>query len=454
MEVPRKNGKTELGAGVADYMLVADNEPGAEVYSTATKEAQAKIVWSAAREMVKQSPDLRRFVKIRRNSLSCDQLGSFFQPLGSDSKTQDGLNPHAHVCDELHAHKNRGMWDVMITAMGARRQPLTFAITTAGTYDPESIGWELHDYSTKILEGAIEDDSCFAIIFAMDEGDDWQLPATWAKANPNFGISVKEDSFATQCEMAKRQPSFLNAFLRLHLDRWTEQQERWLSLERWNQCPSHPIVLEDLRGRRAFGGLDLSTRLDMTSFSLVVPADDGYFDFFWRMWVPQTLIEERARDHRMPDYSAWERDGWLFKTPGNVIDYDFIRREINEISHIARLEQIGYDPYNATQLALNLQSDGITMVEMRQGLLTLSDPSKEFEKLIVAGRIRHGGNPIMKWMVANTAKREDANGNIAPDKRTSGGKIDGVSAAINALGRAIASPVFASVYETRGVRTV
>lgn len=454
MEVPRKDGKSELGGAIGTYLTVADNEPGAQVYSTATKEDQAKIVWNAAREMVRQSPDLKRFVQPRQKQLSCARLNSFFRPLGADSDTLDGLDPHGHICDEIHAHKKRALWDVMVTAMGARRQPLTWVITTAGVYDPESIGWELHAYAQQVLEGTIEDDTFFAIIFSIDEGDDPMDPASWAKANPNLGTSLKLDYMKRQAATASKQPSFLNTFLRLHLNVWTQQITRWIPIEKWNACDIAVPTLEELRGRPAWGAVDLSTKLDITALTLVMPAEDGFFDLLFRFWVPQDLVDERARSHRKPDYSAWVRDGWLRTTPGNVIDYEFIRREVRELADVVSIQEIGFDPWNAMQWATQLQDDGFTMVEMRQGMGTLSEPSKEFEKLVVGAKLRHGGHPVMRWMVDNAVIRSDANGNIAPSKRAAAGKIDGVVSTIMALGRAILGDPGESVYESRGLVTL
>jgi phage terminase large subunit-like protein len=463
-EVARKNGKTEQAAAEGNLLTIADRENGAEVYATATKEDQAKIVWLTAREQVRQSPELRQWVRPRQKALICERLTSIFRPLGADSSTLDGLNPHGHICDEMHAHKKRGVWDVMITGMGARRQPLTIVITTAGVYDPESIGWELHTHAQQVLDGVVEDDTFFCIIFAADEGDDWKDPATWYKANPNLGISVKYDYLAEQCERAKKTPSSLNPFLRLHLNIWTQQVTRWIPIDAWNLCASFvDRNLEAHKGRIGYGGLDLSTKLDITSLCITLPAPGEMYDMLWWFWVPEELVRERARTGKRPDYDAWVRDGWLITTPGNVVDYGFIRKQINDIRKIIKIRQLGFDPWNATQLANDLVSDGFStdsdakkeqLIEMRQGMKTLSEPSKKFEALIMDGKIRHGGNPIMQWMIDNMAIRRDANDNIAPDKKSAAGKIDGGVAAIMSLGRAILDPQpRQSVYETRGVRS-
>ena len=266
VEVPRKNGKSTMLAGIGLYLLIADGEPGAEVYAAATKRDQAKIVWGEAAKMVKSSPALTKRVTtyMGKGNMNFPALGSKFEPLGADSDTMDGLNVHAAIIDELHAHKTRDVWDVLDTATGSRRQPLLFAITTAGT-DQTSVCYEQHERARKLLEGVIEDDAYFAFIACLDEGDDYADPATWAKANPNFGISVKEDDLRRKAKTAKESPSALNAFLRLHLNKWTQQVDRWIDLDVWDQNAG--IIKEEaLAGRTCYGGLDLSSVDDMTAW--------------------------------------------------------------------------------------------------------------------------------------------------------------------------------------------
>lgn len=434
IEIPRKNGKTELAAAVALYLLVADGEEGAEIYSAATKRDQAKIVHDAAVQMVRRSPDLRRFVRDYRNNLSVEALGAKFEPLSSDSNTLDGLNPHAAILDELHAHKDRHVRDVLLTGMGARRQPLEWIITTAGVYDPTSIGWEQHEYAQNVLEGVFEDETYFAYIAAADEGDDWEDPATWTKANPNLGVSVKLEYLEELAERAKRSPSFLNTFLRYHLNIWTQQLERWIAPDVWRKGAER-VDEGALEGERCFAALDLSSTTDLTALALAFPNDVGGYDLVMRYWVPEDRIMERAQKDRVP-YDAWVRDGWIRATPGDVVDYEWIRQEIHELADRFEIVELAYDPWNATQLAVQLMGDGLPMVEMRQGYKTMSPAAKEFERLVVAGRIRHGGHPVLAWNVNNLAIVSDPAGNIKPDKQRSREKIDGAVAAIMAIGRA------------------
>lgn len=463
LEIARKNGKTLLAAAIAAYLLIADGEPGAQVYSTATKEEQARLCWKDTADMVKQSPALLKHVSIMQKSLVVERTNSFYRPLGGDSTTQDGLNPHGHIADELHAHKGRGMWDIMATATGARRQPLTIGITTAGVYDPESIGWELHHHAQQVLDGSLEDDEFFAMIFAADEGDDWMDPRTWEKANPNIDVAIKRTYLESQCLSAKNKPSFVNTFLRLHLNVWTQQLTRWLSIDKWNAAPVRTQQLSDFAGRVAYLGVDLATKLDICALAIDVPEGDTHH-FFWKFYVPQALVDERARENKhKPDYAAWVRDGWLIATPGSSVDYGFIKRDILALRQQLKIRQLAYDPWTAHHLMSELVGEGFSvdpdakkeqLIEVRQGPRSLSEPSKTLESLVVDGKFTHGNNPIARWMADNVVIRRDANDNIAPDKRNASGKIDGIVAAIMALGRALLEPIAKpSVYETRGVRS-
>lgn len=438
IEIPRKNGKTEVAAGIGVYLTAPDGEPGAEIYSIATKEKQARICFDAARAMVRRSPDLMGIFDVLRSNVSCVDLESKFEPLGRDSATQDGLNAHGILVDEMHAHKDRHLFDVLQTSTGARRQPLTVIITTAGIYDPEAIGWEMHEYAVKVLEGAVKDDGFFVFIAAADEEDDWRKPETWRKANPNLGISVKEEYLAAECQRAQQSPAYENTFKRYHLNLWPQQVNRWISMERWNACPNGGKP-DDLLGRPCFGGLDLSTKIDISALALVFPPTepDGLYELLFRFWVPEDLIEERARLHRVPDYAAWVKSGHLIATAGNIIDYQAIKNEVVALGNRYQLIEIGYDPWNASQIGVELDAEGFTMVEMRQGYKTLSEPSKAFDALVRAAKLRHNNHPVARWMASNVTVREDPNGNIAPDKSTAAGKIDGVVAGIMGLARAI-----------------
>jgi phage terminase large subunit-like protein len=348
----------------------------------------------------------------------------------------DGLNVHGAVIDELHAHKTRNVVDVLDTATGARRQPLLFEITTAG-YDRHSICYEHHDYSIKVLEGTVPDDSWFAFIAAADEDDDWTDPEVWRKANPSFGLSVKEDDLARKAEKAIALPGAQNAFRRMHLNEWTEQAERWIDLAAWDACDS-PVDLEQLRGRTCFGGLDLSTTTDVSALAWVFPPenDDDLWRVLSRYFVPEENLRKRAERDRVP-YDLWSRQGFIEPTPGNVVDYGAIEQRILADSALFQVREIAYDPWNATHIALRLQDEGAAMVEFRQGFRSMAAPTRELEKLIVSRKLAHGGNPVTRWMAGNVAVAQDPAGNLKPAKDKSTERIDGIVAVIMAIGRAL-----------------
>lgn len=432
-EIARKNGKSTLSAGIGLYLAFFDDEPGAEVYAAATKRDQAKIVWSEGKRMVQNTPALRARIKAFVNNLHIEATASKFEPLGADADSMDGLNIHGAIVDEVHAHKTRNMIDVLDTATGARRQPLIWYITTAG-HDRDSVCWELRDYGVRILEGQIEDDSVFAFIATIDPGDDWRDENVWVKANPNLGVSVKLDDLRSKAERAAKVPGQQNAFKRLHLDVWTEQAERWLSVEAWDECGQEPDIWA---GRECFAGLDLSSTTDITAFVAVFPPEDrdGPWDVVARFWIPGDNIREKSERDRVP-YDVWVDAGYVTATEGNITDYDVLREEVKAFATEYQVREIPYDPWNATQLATQLGNDGATVVPMSQGYSVMSEPAKFLESLVLGGRIRHGNNPVLRWMAANVAVQHGPNDSIRPTKAKSNGRIDGIVALIMALGRA------------------
>lgn len=447
-ELGRKNGKSSLAAGVGLKLAFFDGETGAEVFCAATKRDQAKIVWGDARQMVLKTPGLRKRIRAFVGNLHSLESGSKFEPLGADADTMDGLNIHGSIVDELHAHPNRKVVDALETATAARRQPLTFYITTAG-YDRQSVCWHFHEYSRNVLEGTIEDDTFFAYIAALDEGDDWTDPRVWIKANPNLGISVKLDDLERKCERAKEIPAEQNAFRRLHCNQWVEQQTRWLDVAMWDEAGEPVPNPEALRGKPCYGGLDLASTTDLAALCLLFTDGEGGYDALWWCWCPEEGIRKRGERDRVP-YDVWERQGYLTATPGNIIDYDRIRETIRDLSLTYQIKELGYDPWAATQLVTQLSEDGATCVPIRQGFASLSAPTKEFEKLVLGRKLRHGGNPIARWCVGNVMVEQDAAGNMKPSKAKSTERIDLVSAVVNALARAIvAVGAGASVYEER-----
>ena len=452
-EVARKNGKSTLAAGVGLYLLTADGEPGAEVYSAATKRDQARITHSEATRMVKASPALRKRVRVFRDNLHVESTESKFEPLGRDTDSMDGLNVHGAIIDELHAHKTRDLVDILETAQSARRNPLQFEITTAG-YDRESICWEHHEYTEKVLSGVVEDDRWFGIIYTIDADDDWQDEATWRKANPNLGISKKVEYMRQQAQRAREIPSQLNAFLRLDLDVWTQSETKWVNLEHWKLC-GEAVDANGLRGRRCYGGLDLSSTTDVSAFILVFPPDEvgDAYKVLCRFWIPEESMHERSHRDRVP-YDAWVRQGYMVATPGNVIDYDYILAQIDEDAQIYDLQEIAFDRWGATKIVQSIEELGLICVQFGQGFASMSAPMKELEKLILSHKLAHGNNPVLAWMADNLVAAVDPAGNIKPDKQRSIEKIDGMVALIMALDRALRHDDGGSIYEDRGILTL
>lgn len=437
IEVPRKNGKTTLAAGIALYLLVADGEPGAEVYCAATKRDQAKLVFDQAREMVRRSPTLKKRVRALQNNLHVMETVSKLEPLGADKDTMDGLNIHGVIIDELHAHKDRGVWDVLTSATGARRQPLVFAITTAGLGGTPTVCRQEHDYSEQVLRGVIEDESRFAFISTIDEGDDWTDPAVWRKANPNYDLSVKEEFLQKECEKALAVPSEQNKFMRYYLNKWVQQETRYIDLRRWDECGGI-VDPERLRGRLCYGGLDLANKIDIAAFVLLFPPqeEDEPYQVLPYFWVPELTLIERSRRDRVP-YDVWARQGFIRTTPGEAINYGQIKADILDLTRRYNCWRIGYDPWSAHQMAQELELEGLVPIEVRPGMKSMTEPTKELLRLIIERRIKHGGNPVLRWMADNLVIRHGPTDLVMPDKEKSREKIDGMVALITALALAL-----------------
>lgn len=451
-EIARKNGKSTIAAGVGLYLMIGDGEPGAEVYSAATRRDQARITHAEATRMVKASPSLRKRVTSFRDNLHVKDTATKFEPLGRDADTMDGLNVHAAIVDELHAHRSDEVWGVLETATGSRRQPLMFGITTAG-FNQDGFCFQLRDYAIKILEGIVQDDSFFGVIFGLDDGDDWSDEANWPKANPNLGISVKLDDLRDKARKAREIGSALTHFLTKHLNVWTRAAEIWIAPDKWKTCGGE-LKVEALARRPCYGGLDLSNTLDITAFVLVFPpwGEDDRYRVLCRFWAPEERIRERSRNDRVP-YDAWLRAGLIEATPGEVIDYEYIYAQVDRDAQTYDLKEIAFDRWGAAEVYLRMAKAGMTMVQMGQGMQSMSSPMKELEKLIVSKRLAHGDNPVLTWMAHNLVAVKDASGNIKPDKKRSREKIDGMVALIMGLDRATRhSPPDTSVYEERGLR--
>jgi phage terminase large subunit-like protein len=455
LEVPRKNAKSTLTSGIGLYMLALDGEGGAECYSAATTRDQAKIVWSDARTMALRSPEFcNRFgVEVLAHAITIDETSSKFIPLAAEDGSLDGLNVHFACNDELHAHKTRGLYDVLETATGSRTQSLIWNITTAGS-NRAGICYEQRTYLTKILQGVAQDESFFGIIYTIDDEDDWTDPTVWAKANPNYGVSVFPDDIARLCRKAQEMPSAQGNFLTKRLDVWVNADTTWMDMRAWDRCADKDLAIEQFEGERCIDGLDLASKVDIAAkvrvFSRLVDGN-RHFYAFGRYYLPESAAEESGNSQ----YPGWIETERILTTPGNVIDFDTIEQELREDAARFELAEVAYDPFQATQLSTRLTAEGFTMVEMRPIVLNFSEPMKELEALVLSGRFHHDGDPVLAWMVSNVVCHRDQKDNIYPRKERVENKIDGVIALIMALGRWITQPEAGdSVYETRGVRTL
>ena len=429
LAIPRKNGKSTLCAGIA-IKLLFDGEPGAQIFSCGADREQARLVFEMAKACVEMSPSLRSRLKVYRNSIVREDTHSFYKALSAEAFTTHGLHAHGVIFDELHAQPNRELADVMQTSMGARRQPLMVYITTAG-YDRKSVCWEIWKYAEAVQSGAVKDDTFLPAIYAADTKDDWKDEATWRKANPNLGISIKADFLRTECARAVEMPAYENTFRQLYLNQWTEQDRRWLRMDHWAQgnvpCPV------SLAGRECWAGLDLATTYDTTALVLLFPLEDGTYWVEPHFWIPSINMHARVRRDKVP-YDVWHKQGHLHVTEGNVTDYDRVRVDINDLAKKYQIRGIAIDRWNATQLATQLQGDGQNVIGFGQGYGSMSAPAKRTEALCVAGKLLHGGHPVLTWQAGNVAIQSDYAQNIKPSKAKSTERIDGIVSLVMALG--------------------
>ncbi|MGU7998564.1 terminase large subunit [Streptococcus suis] len=454
IEIPKKNGKSELAAAIALYLLYADNEASAEVYGAACDRNQASIVFDVAKQMVQMSRPLEKRSKIMgatKRIVNYSNAG-FYQVLSAETGTKHGLNVSGLVFDEIHAQPNRHLYDVLTKGSGdAREQPLFFIITTAGT-DRNSICYELHTKALDILNGRKKDTSFYPVVYGLSDEDDWNDEANWRRANPSLGHTIGIDRVREAYQQALDNPAEENVFKQLRLNMWTSSSVAWIP-EHVYAKGNHPIQYDSLKGRSCYAGLDLSSTSDIAAFVLVFPPrfeEENYIVLPY-FWLPEDTLELRCRrDHVL--YDVWERQGYIKTTEGNVVHYGFIEKFIEDLSEIYHIKEIAYDRWNATQMVQNLEGMGLTMVPFGQGYKDMSPPSKELYKLMMEGKIQHGGHPVLKWMGQNVVMRQDPAGNIKPDKEKSVEKIDGIVALIMGLDRCIRHQTEeGSVYDERGI---
>ena len=459
IEVARKNGKSLMASAATWYCAVMDGEEGPQIYSVATKREQAMAVWKAVRAQIDFQPSFKNMTKTYQQNFSIviPSNHGVIRPLGRDHKTEDGLNPHFVCVDEYHAHPTSEMLNVMENGMGARSQPLMYIITTAGFDMNCPCYQEERHMVTGILEGTMQPrpENVFGIIYTLDEGDDWQNPNCWSKANPNLGVSVSYDFIDSQVTQALALPQKQNDVKTKNFNIWTQAVTRWILPEVWERCAGPNI---DMVGRTCYGAFDLSSTTDITAWILVFPPKDldGKYTILPHFFIPSDGLLDRERRDKVP-YTMWRDMGLLTTTPGNVIDYEYIEEHICNDAEKYDLVQIAYDPYNAKQVVIHLTEKGLDLVAFRQGDISMNGPTKDFEKKILNREINHMGNPIMRWMISCTELMTGKTGLVKPIKppvNKYGKRIDGVVAAIMAMERAVTSTSNESIYERQGVRSL
>lgn len=437
VHIPKKNGKSALCSGVSLYLLMADGEPGAEVYNVAADRDQAAIVFDQSAVMVRSSPLLskRLLVTDSRKTISYPKTHSIYKALTSEHSTKEGLNIHGLIVDEFHAHRDDKLIKTLRYGGAARVQPLQIIITTAGEVKGEGVCYREYEYAKKIDEDHVIDWSYFSLIYEAQDNDDWTDPEVWKRANPSYGFTISEGSFHDWCRKAKESAEEEYDFKRYRLNLWPGKTFSWLKSGKWDACRQE-FDPEMLRGRKCYAAGDLSSKQDITALDLVFPMD-GLFYVLPFFWLPEDSARERTRRDRV-SYLNWNRDGFIKLTEGNVIDNRIIYNDIVNLSTMYDIQEIAFDPWNAMQMMIDLEAEGFNVVEFRQTLSQFSGPMKELEAAILQRQIVHDGNPVLAWMMQNLVARKDANDNIRPDKEKSSEKIDGGVALIMAYGRAIA----------------
>lgn len=428
--VPRKNGKTSLCAGLSLYQLSCDGERGPEVYCAASSRDQATLLFDPAAQMVRSQAKMKEALVIHDSvkRIIDHRNGGFMRAIPAEAAQSHGFNASAVIFDELHTQPNRELFDVLKTSQGARKQPLFVSITTAG-YDRHSICWEVWDYAKKVRDGIITDPYFLPVVYELGQDEDWTDREVWKRVNPNYGVSLSGEYLEEAFSRAQAIPAYENTFRNLHLNQWVEQACRWFNMDKWDQGSTDTDIGY---GEECWAGLDLSTTTDISALVMVFPSGDR-FRVECRFWVPSEAARDRERRDRVP-YSQWMRDEAITATPGASVDYDCIRRDINELRERFNIRKIAIDRWNASQLAHQLEADQFEVNYFGQGFASMNSPAKFLEALIADGNLIHGGNPVLRWMASNVAVERDAAGNIKPSKKVSTERIDGIVALCMALG--------------------
>ena len=458
VEVGKKNGKSELAAAIALYLLFADGEVGAEVYSCAADINQASIVFNTAKAMVEQNRDLLSLSKLVPSTkrIVFNHTNSFYRVLSSETKSKQGFNVSGLIFDELFAQQTRELFDTMTKFTGdARRQPLYFLITTAGR-DKTSICYEIHCKAKAVLDGSKIDSSFYPAVFGIEDGDDWEDERVWRRVNPSIGVTIPLETVRAAYEQAKQNPAEEMHFRQFRLNEWCNADIRWMPMDKWDALGAE-IDWEEYEGRDCYCGLDLSSTGDLTALVLVFPpvAGDTKHTILPFFWLPEDVIDLRTRRDHVP-YAVWKKMVVFHTTEGNVVDYDYIVAFIAKLSERFRIREIAYDRYGAEKIRRDLEElgaeHGFTVFPFGQGFISMSPPSKDFYQFVMEGKIRHGKHPVLDWNMGNVVVDQDAAGNIKPNKKKSTEKIDGAVALIMGFARAtLGGGIGGSVYDERGL---
>jgi phage terminase large subunit-like protein len=471
LTIPRKNGKTELAAAIANYLLFVDGEGGAQIYSAAADRDQATLVFNEAAAMVRSDPALKGRATILDSvkRIIFSKTNSFYRAISAESYSKHGFNSHGIIFDELHAQPDRELWDVLTTSVGSRRQPLIVAITTAGV-DRNSICYEIYNYACKVRDGTIKDPTFLPVIYEAEEAENWEDEKVWYKANPALGVFRSIDEMRQMYHRAKETPALEMTFRQLYLNQWVSSYERWLPMDKWDACgagfnPGTPWGQPDIdkyrewaetfKGRDCYAGLDLASTTDLTALSLVFPDGEGSFSTLPHFWIPLDTMIEAAKRDRVP-YPLWLEQGLIHATAGNIIDYTAVEATIDELAKIYRIKEIAFDNWNAGRLSQDLTDKGYTMVPFSQSVKNMSPPTKELMNITLGGNLHHGGNPVLRWNADNMMVYRDSNDNLKPNKQKATGRIDGMVGLIMGLDRAIRHETKGgpSVYEAGGLKTL
>ncbi len=445
--VPRKNGKTTICAGICTAGLYCDGEQGAEVYSAAADREQAAIIFDISKIQILNDPDLVAITEIYTKAIHIPSTNSSFKAISADANTKHGFNTHIAAVDEVHAQKNRDLWEALETSMGSREQPIMLGISTAD-YDRVSLCNEKLEYAMQVRDRVIDVTDYLPVIYMADTEDDWKDEKIWRKANPNLGVSISLDYMRKKCQKAVDMPSFQNTFKRLHLNIKTESDVRWFTADAWRACKG-TIKADELLGKTCFAGLDLASVSDLCAYVLYFPEVMACLAWFW---CPREMALKREETKR-GQYSAWASQDFIKLTPGNVADYDIMREDIKKTNGLYKVKEIAIDRYNATQMMTQLEEDGNVIVPYGQGFVSMNAPSKQLEKLILGTQLQHLDHKVLSWCANNVGIEYDAAENIKPSKKTSGDKIDGIVSLVMAIGLAIADKNIqtTSIYEERGI---